>query len=122
MFLQARKDGELKRKIERWAKKNKVELKVVEKVTHNIRKELKRSNPFKGDSFGKESCMVSKNSVGVDCVYELVCEECQLKYRGQTRNSIVERTNEQFDDWKRDNDKSPLYRHAQLFHNASQYR
>ena len=126
MFVQATKGGELKREIERCAKKNKVGLKVVEKVTHNIRKELQRSNPFKDDSCGKENCMVCRNSVGVDCrvrgcVYELVCEECQRKYRGQTGNSIGERTNEHFDDWKRGNDKSPLHRHSQLFHDGKRF-
>ncbi len=61
MFVQTTKDGELKKEIERCAEKNKVKLKVVEKVTHNIRRELQRSNPFKKENCGKESCMVCKN-------------------------------------------------------------
>ena len=70
--------------------------------------------------------MVCKNSVGVNCrvrgyVYDLVCEDCQRKYRGQTGNSIGERTNEHFSDWQRGNDKSPLHRHAQLFHNGERF-
>ena len=118
MFVQTTKDGELKKEIERCAEKNKVKLKVVEKVTRNIRRELQRSNPFKEDNCGKESCMVCKNSVGVDCrtrgcVYELICEECLRKYRGQTGQSIQARTNEHFGDWRRGDDKSPLHRHSQ---------
>ncbi len=126
MFVQATKDGELKREIERCAKKNGLEMKVVEKVGHTIRTELQKSNPFKEDGCGRDNCMVCRNSLGVDCrirgcVYELLCETCQRKYRGQTGNSIGERTNEHFDDWQRGEEESPLQRHSQLFHNGERF-
>ena len=101
-------------------------MKVVEKVSHSIKKELQRSNPFKEDRCGRVSSTLCRISQGIDCrtrgcVYELQCQECQWKYRGQTGVSIGERTDEHFDDWKRGNDKSPLHRHSLLFHNGNTF-
>ena len=51
----------------------------------------------------------------------LKCQECYRKYRGQTGQSIQTRTNEHFEDWKRGEDKRPLHRHSQLFHNGKRF-
>ena len=121
MFVQATPNEELKKEIQRCALKNKIDIKVREKVDNNIRRELQRSNPFKNATCGRKSCIICERDMGVDCrtrgcVYELRCEECRRKYRGQTGNSIGERTKEHFDDWKRGETSSPLHRHAELYH------
>ena len=49
------------------------------------------------------------------------CESCRRKYRGQTGNSIGERTEQHFDDWDSQDTSSPLHRHSQLFHNGEHF-
>ena len=126
MFVQATPNEELRKEIQRCALKNKINIKVREKVDNNIRRELQRSNPFKNTTCGRESCIICERDMRVDCrtrgcVYELRCEECRRKYRGQTGNSIGERTKEHFDDWKRGETSSPLHRHSELFHGGNTF-
>ena len=45
----------------------------------------------------------------------------QIIGMGYIYNSIEERTEEHFADWKRQETSSPLYRHSQLFHNGEQF-
>ena len=126
MFVQATPNEEFKKEIQNCALKNRIHIKVREKVDNNIRRELQRSNPFKITTCGRESCIICEKDMGVDCrtrgcVYELRCEECRRKYRGQTGNSIGERTNEHFDDWKRGETSSPLHRHSELYHGGKTF-
>ena len=106
--------------------KNKVDLKVREKVDNNVRRELQRSNPFRLKTCGRRSCIICQRDTGVDCrtrgcIYEMECGECGRKYRGQTGNSIRERIQQHFDDWKRHETSSPLHRHSQLFHSGKSF-
>ena len=126
MFVQATKDEALKKEIQRCAEKNKLNLKVIEKVDNNIRKELQKSNPFKQETCGREKCMICRLETGVNCrargcVYEMLCGECERKYRGQTGNSAHERINQHFEDWTRKLDSSPLHRHSQLHHQGNKF-
>ena len=70
--------------------------------------------------------MICRLNAGIDCrergcVYELECGLCKRKYRGQTGNSAYERTNQHFEDWKRKLEGSPLYKHAQLYHDGREF-
>ena len=126
MFVPATENEQLKKEIQRCAMKNKVEVKVVEKVNHKIRNELQKSNPFKTPNCGSKDCILCKIGSGIDCrtrgcVYELKCEECLRRYRGQTGVSTGTRTNKHFDDWKRKEEKCPLFRHSQLYHNGETF-
>ena len=126
MFVQATKDEALKKEVQRCADKYNLKLKVIEKVENNLRKELQRSNPFKRDKCEREKCMVCKLETGVNCrargcVYEILCTECERRYRGQSGNSIKERTNQHFEDWERELDSSPLFRHSQLHHQGRKF-
>lgn len=126
MFVQATRDEELKKEIQKCAEKNKINLKVIEKVENSVRKELQRSNPFKEEKCGKDKCMICKLENGVNCrargcVYEMLCSECERRYRGQTGNSAGERINQHFDDWTKQLETSPLFRHAQLHHQGNKF-
>ena len=126
MFVQATKDGSLKNEIQRCASKNKLKLKVIEKVDSNLRKELQKSNPFKQETCGRKKCMICQHETGVNCrargcVYEIQCSECERKYRGQTGNSAHERINQHYEDWTRKLDSSPLHRHAQSHHKGNKF-
>ena len=52
MFVQTTKDKSLKKEVQQCADKNRLKIKVIEKVDNNLRKELQRSNPFKGQTCG----------------------------------------------------------------------
>ena len=126
MFVQATKDEALKKEVQRCAEKHKIKLKIVEKVENNVRKELQKSNPFKLEKCGREKCMICKIETGVNCrargcVYEMLCSECERRYRGQTGNSVQERINQHFEDWTRKLDTSPLFRHSQLHHQGKKF-
>jgi len=78
MFVPATRNGELKKEIQRAAEKNKMKLKVVEKVESSVHSELQRSNPFKSSLCRKEKCVVCKLGSNVNCrargcVYEMIC-------------------------------------------------
>ena len=126
MFVQATPDEGLKKEIQRSADKNKVSLKIIEKVENSVRKELQRSNPFKDQKCGREKCIICKLESGVNCrargcIYELICAECERRYRGQTGNSSGDRVGQHFDDWKHKLETCPLYRHSQLHHNGKEF-
>ena len=94
-------------------KRNKLKIKVVEKIDSTVKGELQRSNPFKVRKCGRENCMIFKQGVKINCrtrgcVYEIKCEECERKYVGQTSRSLYERMNEHFDDWASRREKSML--------------
>ena len=105
MFVQATKNETLKKEIQQCASKNKLNLKIIEKVDNNLRRKLQKSNPFKTPKCGREKCKICQLETGVNCrargcVYELICEECLRKYRGQTGNAAGCRINQHFEDWK----------------------
>ena len=127
MFVQATEDGQLKKELQRCADRNQMKIKMIEKVENSLRKELQRSNPFKEETCGNTRCQICQGQTGVNCrargcIYEMICLECERKYRGQTGNSAQERVNTHFKDWKRKDSKCPLYRHSQLYHNGERFR
>jgi hypothetical protein len=126
IFVQPTKESKLKREIQKCAERNKVRVKIVEKVESSIKKEIQKSDPFKKQRCERQDCMICKLNLGINCrergcVYEFECTLCKRKYRGQTGNSAYERTNQHFEDWKRKLEGSPLYKHAQLYHNGGEF-
>ena len=119
-------DEQLKKEVQRCADRNKMKIKVIEKVENNITKELQKSNPFKDEVCGNEKCKICESNSGVNCrargcVYEMICKECERKYRGQTGVSAQERMNKHFDDWKNKVESCPLYRHSELYHGGGTF-
>ena len=52
MFVPATEDEQLKKEVQRCADRNKMKIKVIEKVENSITKELQKSNPFKDEVCG----------------------------------------------------------------------
>ena len=126
MFVQATDNEEMKKEIQKCAERNKMKLKIIEKVESNIRKELQRSNPFKSETCGNTKCKICELETGVNCkargcIYEMHCKLCDRKYRGQTGNSAQERINQHFNDWTRKLDTCPLYRLSQIYHQGNSF-
>ena len=126
MFVQATPNEELMKEIQRCASKHKINIKVQEKVDNSIKRELQKSNPFKERTCHRESCQVCIRGSDLDCrtrgcIYEMKCEECGRRYRGQTGNSIRERFDQHLSDWESKETSSPLHRHSELFHNGNKF-
>ena len=121
MFVQPTKDGELKRKVQEVARRNGVKVKVVERAGLTMKKVLQRSDPYGKKDCGRSDCPVCQfGQVGVcrsrGCGYQLKCKADSRKYKGQTGRSVYERVKEEMRDWEKKDEKSPLWRHSQLFH------
>ena len=122
MFVDVTKNGELLNEVKRACKRNKLKIKVVEKMHSTIKCEIQRSNPFQNKNCGREDCVLCKRKMNIDCrtrgcVYEIECKECKMKYIGQTGRSLYERIKEHFDAFKDKKEKSVLWEHARIHHN-----
>ena len=53
MFVDVTLNGEMKRRVEKAFKKNKMRVKVVEKIRRTVKKELQRSNPYEWEHCGR---------------------------------------------------------------------
>jgi hypothetical protein len=126
MFVEATPGSLLRRKVQEVAKRNRVKVKVVERVGCTIKSLLQKSNPFKILKCGRTNCVICKIDSDFDCrtrgcVYEIRCKECNRKYRGQTGRSTYERTGEHMDDWEKKRDRCPLWRHSMQYHSGAEF-
>ena len=120
LFVQPTKDSELKKKVQQLAKRNKVKVKVVERAGLTVKRVLQRSDPYEKKYERKDCVMCELGKSGEcrerGCGYQLMCKTDGRKYRGQTGRSVYERVREEVRDWKKEDVRSPLWRHSQLFH------
>jgi len=121
IFVDVTENSEMMREVQRSCKRNKLKVKVVEKMRSTVRGEIQRSNPFKNRGCGRDNCILCELGMNLDCrtrgcVYEMKCAECSRKYRGQTGRSIFERINEHFKDWRDAVEGSVLFQHSNKYH------
>jgi hypothetical protein len=126
LFVDVTDKGEMKREIQKVCKKNKMKVKVVEKMRQTVKNELQRSNPFKFKGCGRNDCVLCQMDMGIDCrtrgcVYQMRCKECSRKYRGQTSRSEYERTNEHFKDYRDKKEGSVLFEHSKKYHGGRDF-
>ena len=124
MMIDSTPGGILKKKIQTAARKNKIRVKIVERVGTTIKKLLQRSRPFKQEKCNREDCIPCKT--GIDCrtrgcVYRIECKECGKRYKGQTGRSVYERCGEHEEDFKKKMDRCPLWRHSKASHNKQKF-
>ena len=108
----------MKKKVQIIARKNDLKVKVIEKAGKRM---LQRSDPYVKRGCGRVDCAVCEFGMAGECrtrgcVYQLKCEEDGKVYRGQTGRSVYERVKEEIRDWQKKGEKSPLWRHSELFH------
>ena len=65
MFVQATKDGELMKEVQKCADKNKVKLKVMERIDKSKRQNLQWSNPFQRGKYGKDWCLLCQKETNI---------------------------------------------------------
>ena len=130
MFVDVTPNSELKHRVQDACKKNKVKVKVVEKMNRTVKSTLQRSNPFGWKPCGRMDCYSCNHGIQINCrtrgcVYEIGCVECQLviekQYRGQTGRSEYERTKEHIEKWEAKADDSYLHKHAVQYHNGESF-
>ena len=122
LFVEVTEKSELMNRVQKACKRNKLRVKVVEKMNNTIKRVLQRSNPFKSTKCGRDDCNLCKLNMNVDCrcrgcVYKIVCTECNKRYIGQTCRSMYDRTNEHYDDWREKKERSVLHKHSVKYHN-----
>ena len=127
MFVDVTENGEMLNEVKKVVKRNKMKIKVVEKMRSTLKTQIQRSNPFKRTTCGREECALCINGSKVDCrtrgcVYEIKCIECSRKYIGQTGRSLYERVNEHYKGLNERKDKAVLWEHSKIFHNEETVR
>ena len=126
MFIQPTKNSELKKMVQQVAKRNKIKVRVVEKAGLTVKKVLQRSDPYEKKKCERDDCMVCSHGRPGQCRirgcgYELMCKDDRRKYRGQTGRSLYVRLGEEIRNWEKKEEKSPLWRHSQLFHQGGYF-
>ena len=126
MFVEPTPESILKRKVQEVAKKNKIKVKVVERVGLTVKGMIQKSIPFSRMKCDRGDCIVCESNKDIDCrtrgcVYELKCKQHVHRYDGQTGRSIYERTKEEAKEWEKKSDKSPLRKHSLLFHEGKKF-
>ena len=93
MFVEVTPNSELKQRVQKACRKNKLKINVVEKMNRSVKTTLQRSNPFGWQSCGKLDCPTSNRDIKINCsargcVYQIECVECKESivkmYLGQT--------------------------------------
>ena len=133
MFTEMTEDSELKNRIQIAAKRNKIKIKVQERPGTKLKSILQKSDPFSEKGCKRIDCAICQESTNKincrtrGCVYELLCKQCEShtnvksQYRGQTSRSLYERFNEHFDNLKKKKEDSPLWKHAQEYHEGGTF-
>ena len=130
MFVEVTPNSELKHRVQDACRRNKVKVKVVEKMNRTVKSTLQRSNPFGWKPCGRTDCYTCINDIHINCrtrgcVYQIECVECEMvvskQYRGQTGRSEYERTKEHIKKWEAKAEDSYLHKHALECHNGQTY-
>ena len=133
MFVDVTLNGELKKRVEKSCKKNKMRIKVVEKINSTVKKELQQSNPFGREHCGRNDCVTCNLELPINCrkrgpVYEIFCVDCketleklEKMYRGQTGRTTYHRMKEHFSKWESRTEDSVLHKHSMECHGGEEF-
>ena len=78
MFVNVTLNGELKKRAQHVCRKNKVKVKVVEKINSTVKRSLQRSNPYGHEHCGRNDCVTCNLGLPINCrergnVYKIGC-------------------------------------------------
>ena len=133
MFVDVTPNGELKRRVEKACKRNGAKIKVVEKISSTVKKELQRSNPFGQEHCKRNDCITCNLGLAINCrkrgpVYEISCSDCkeametpEKKYRGQTGRTMYHRMKEHYTKWDNKTEDSVLHKHSLECHEGERF-
>ena len=115
VFVDTTPHGELKKRVEAACRKNRMKIKVVEKISSTMKKELQRSNPFGHQHCRRNDCVTCNLGLQMNCrkrgqVYEMWCMNCkdtvEKRYKGQTGRTLYHRMKEHFIKWENKSEDS----------------
>ena len=110
-----------------------MKIKVVEKISSTMKKELQRSNPFGHQHCGRNDCVTCYLDLPINCrkrgpVYEMYCVTCkemldaqEQAYRGQTGRTTYHRMKEHFAKWESGTEDSVLHEHSVKCHRGGDF-
>ena len=86
LYVDVTENSEMMKEMKKACKRNKLKIKVGEKMHSTIKQEIQRSNPFKIKKCGREDCHICEKDMNIDCrtrgcVYKIRCVECGKYYR-----------------------------------------
>ena len=116
----------LKRRVQQLARKNGVKLKVVERAGLTVKKILQRRNPFEKKSCEREECMICKYGRPGECRTR-GCVDTNWYVKKMGRSTMVRREEvhmrgwEEVRDWEKKYERSPLWRHSELYHGGEDF-
>ena len=67
IFVDVTKNGELMNEIKKACQRNKMKIKVVEKMRSPVKKEIQRSNPFRNKNCNRKNCILCERNMNIDC-------------------------------------------------------
>ena len=123
-------NSELKHRVQDACRRNGVKVKVVERMSHTVKSNLQRSNPYGWKHCERRDCPTCNRNIQINCrargcVYYIDCEDCQQtvfkQYRGQTGRSVYERMKEHFKEWEEKCADSYLLKHSVQYHNGETF-
>lgn len=130
MFVGVTPNSEMKNRIQDACRKNKLKIKVVEKMNCTVKNTLQRSNPYGWRHCGRHDCPTCNRDIHINCrtrgvVYEIECKVCKdtitKQYTGQTGRSVYERMKEHFREWEAKSGDSHLHKHSTKCHGGDAF-
>ena len=133
MFVDTTPNSELKKRVEQACRRNKTKIKVVEKISSTLKKEIQRSNPFGQGHCGRNDCVTCNLNLPINCrkrgpVYDIHCIDCkealerpEKTYRGQTGRTTYHRMKEHFSKWEGKTEDSVLHKHSIQCHGGEKF-
>ena len=126
MYVDSSPKSAWKKKIQSIVKRNKMKIKVVERVGKTVKGMLQKSSVFTKRESGRNDCEMCKRGLKVNCrtrgcVYDIKCKTHEHKYDGTTGRSIYERIGEHIESWRKKEENSPLQKHAETYHDGEEF-
>lgn len=121
LFVQPTVGSKLRKEVQIIARRNGMKVKVIEKAGVTVKQILQKSDPYPKKRCTRVDCAVCEYGKPGECRtrgcgYQIKCKDDSKQYRGQTGRSVYERTKEEMNELLKKNEKSPLWKHAEEFH------
>ena len=125
MFIPATPNSELRRILQDEAGKSRFRIRMVEMAGTSLKRNLQRSDPFRGTSCKRGNCAVCTSGGSGRCdrngvVYKITCGECTMNYHGETARNAYSRCGEHRDELRRKSANSVLWKHCVEKHGGTE--
>ena len=121
IFVPATPELQLQKEYQRDVWSQRFNVRVVEKAGESLKKMLQRSNPLKERQCRRMDCLVCTTGGKGPCdrqgvTYEIVCNECDSVYIGESSRSAYTRGAEHMKVFSKKDERSALWRHCKEKH------